>query len=63
MKIIEIIVSHQGESRVQTKGFAGSECQEASKFLEQALGERQGEQLTAEFYQVQQQHDHVRERG
>lgn len=59
MKVIEIIISPQGEARVQTKGFAGAACQEASRFLEQALGQRIKEQLTAEFHQsattVQQQ--------
>lgn len=58
---IEIIVSPQGEARVQTKGFAGADCQQASRFLEQALGKRTKEQLTAEFHQSansveQQQH-------
>jgi hypothetical protein len=59
MKIIEITISPKGEARVQTKGFAGAECQQASRFLEQALGQRTKEQLTAEFHQstnsVQQQ--------
>jgi hypothetical protein len=52
MKTIEIIVSPKGETTVQTKGFAGGECRQASKFVEQALGQRTGEQLTAEFHQV-----------
>lgn len=51
MKRIEIIVSSTGETRVQTKGFSGAECRDASRFLEQALGKREAEQLTAEFYQ------------
>ena len=51
MKIIEIIVSPTGQTTVQTKGFAGSSCQDASRLIEQALGKRTGEQLTAEFYQ------------
>ena len=59
MKIIEIIITPKGEARVQTKGFAGADCQQASRFLEQALGKRTKEQLTAEFHQsttsVQQQ--------
>jgi hypothetical protein len=57
MRTIEIIVSPKGETTVQTKGFAGSSCREASKFIEQALGQRTGERLTAEFHQqaVQQQ--------
>ncbi len=49
-KLIEIIVSPQGEARVQTKGFTGAACQQASRFLEQALGQRIKEQLTAEFH-------------
>jgi hypothetical protein len=53
MKIIEIIVDTKGQSRVETRGFAGGECREASKFIEQALGQRTDEKLTAEFYQGQ----------
>ena len=53
MKTIEISVSPQGQTKVETKGFSGSECREASRFLEQALGQPVGEQLTAEFYQTQ----------
>lgn len=52
-KTIEITVSPQGESKVETKGFTGSSCKEASKFIEQALGEKTGEKLTQEFYQQQ----------
>ena len=50
-KTIEIIVSPKGETSVQTKGFIGGTCREASKFIEEALGKRTGEQLTAEFHQ------------
>ncbi len=52
-KTIEIIVSPKGEATVTTKGFAGSSCREASKFVEQALGQRTGERLTAEFHHTQ----------
>ncbi len=47
MKTIEIVVSPTGETRVETKGFSGSACRDASKFLEQALGKRTNEQLKA----------------
>ncbi len=53
-KIIEITVDPKGQSRVETRGFAGGECREASRFVEQALGTRSGETLTAEFHQGQQ---------
>jgi hypothetical protein len=52
-KTIEIIVAPNGQSRVETKGFVGSECRQASLFIEQALGQRASEQLKLEFYQVQ----------
>lgn len=50
MKTIEILVTPEGKTTVQTKGFAGSACQTASRFLEQALGKRTGEKLSAEFH-------------
>ena len=53
MKIIEITVSPTGEAKVQTKGFAGGQCRDASRFVEQALGTRTAETLTAEFHQDQ----------
>jgi len=53
MKTIEIIVTPEGKSTVQTKGFAGASCRDASRFIEQALGQRTGEKLTAEFHSGQ----------
>jgi hypothetical protein len=50
IQIIEVIVSPQGETRVETKGFTGSSCRQASQFIEQALGIQSSEKLTAEFY-------------
>jgi hypothetical protein len=52
-RTIEIIVTSQGETRVQTLGFQGASCRDASKFLEEALGKRLSEQRTAECYQSQ----------
>ena len=50
---IEIIVTPEGKSSVQTLGFTGSSCRDASRFIEQALGQRTGETLTTEFHQVE----------
>ena len=50
-KTIEVTVSTTGETKVETKGFSGSECQTASRALELALGARQTESLKSEFYQ------------
>jgi hypothetical protein len=53
MKVINVIVAPNGQTRVETTGFQGAECQQASQFLEQALGAKSHEQLTAEFFQKQ----------
>ena len=53
MRIIEITVDTKGQSKVETRGFTGGECREASRFVEQALGTRSAETLTAEFHQGQ----------
>lgn len=51
MKTIEIVVSPKGEIQLQTRGFFGAECREASAFLEKSLGLRTAERLTDEFHQ------------
>ena len=51
MKTIDIIVSPSGETTVTTRGFVGASCRDASKFVEEALGRRTAERLTAEFHQ------------
>jgi len=51
-KTIEIIITPDGKSRVETKGFTGSECRDASRFLEQALGKHVDELLKPEFHQI-----------
>ena len=60
-KVIEITVNPKGETTVQTRGFAGAECREASRFVEQALGQRTAETLTAEFHQGQQAGQELRQ--
>ncbi len=60
-KVIEITVDPKGQATVQTRGFAGAECREASKFVEQALGRSTAETLTAEFHQGQQAAQELRQ--
>ena len=50
-RIIEVTVSPQGETTVQTKGYSGSDCVQASKFIEQALGTPTSDRKTTEFFQ------------
>lgn len=47
---IKVTVSPQGETRIETRGFTGAACREATRLLEAALGVRESEQLTNEFY-------------
>ncbi len=50
-KTIEITVLPNGQTNVETKGFVGTECRQASQFIEKALGEQTDEILKAEFHQ------------
>ncbi|UUO07883.1 DUF2997 domain-containing protein [Blastopirellula sp. J2-11] len=57
-RTIEITVAKDGQTRVETKGFVGAECRDASRYLEQALGLQLDELLKPGFHQsesVQQQ--------
>jgi Protein of unknown function (DUF2997) len=60
-RIIEVTVSPSGETTVQTKGYAGADCLQASKFLEQALGVVASERKTADFYQAVPVEQHVQQ--
>jgi len=50
MKTIEIIVSPDGQTRLETKGFVGPACQEASRFLRRTLGNPLRETKTSDFF-------------
>jgi len=51
MKIIEILIDSGGQASLQTKGFSGAACREASQLVEQALGSQIREELTSEFHE------------
>ena len=51
-RIIEVLVSPQGETTLQTHGYTGGDCLAASAFLERALGVTSSDVRTAEFYQT-----------
>ncbi len=58
---IEIIIAPDGQSRIETQGFTGSDCRTASRFLEQALGKAISEQLKPEFHQRASEDEHLQE--
>ena len=49
---IEIVVTPEGETSVETRGFAGPACRAASKPYEQALGAKAAERLTFEYHET-----------
>lgn len=51
-RVIEVIVTKDGQTTVQTKGYRGSTCTDASKWLEQALGITTNDRKTNEFYET-----------
>ncbi len=61
MKTITITVDTNGQAKVETTGFAGTECRDASKFVEQALGRTTGEILTADFYRIEHTRQNLQE--
>ncbi len=60
-RVIEVLVSPAGEVRIQTRGYAGADCLEASRFLEQALGLPASEQKTAEYHQPAAAEQHLQQ--
>ena len=52
-KSIEITINPKGETTLQTRGYAGSTCKNATKALEEGLGVKSQEKLTAEYFQQQ----------
>lgn len=60
-RVIEVIVSPQGETSIQTKGYTGGDCLQASRFLEEALGVVSAGKKTAEFFQSTAIEQHVQQ--
>ena len=61
-RTIEITVDSKGEATVQTKGVVGPSCQDATRLLESALGERITETITPEYHQSQSTQDQIQQR-
>jgi len=51
MKEIVIDVSHEGEIRVETRGFSGKSCITESQFIKDVLGKETEKQLTPTYWQ------------
>jgi hypothetical protein len=54
MKVIEIIINSSGQLTINAAGFSGTDCEKATAFLEQALGQLSAKQHKPEFHQRRQ---------
>jgi hypothetical protein len=50
MKTIDVTVTAAGEVTIETSGFEGAACQEATASLERRLGRARAFELKPEFY-------------
>ena len=49
-KTIEVIVSPDGSLKIDAVGFQGADCEKATAFLEQALGQVAGRRRKPEYH-------------
>lgn len=60
---IIVTINPDGSTSVETKGYVGKSCKDASKFIEDALGNVESEKLKPEFYQSQQAGNRIQQKG
>ena len=61
MKSLEVIITPKGETKIETRGFQGPSCREASRALIQALGIQTEERVTGEFWATEHQTERLKE--
>ncbi len=49
-RTIEVIVHPDGSLKIDAVGFAGGDCEKATRFLEEALGKQSGRQHKPEYH-------------
>ena len=49
-KTIEVIVAPDGQLKIDAVGFQGADCEKATTFLEEALGQVAGRQRKPEYH-------------
>lgn len=49
-KQMQIIINPVGETKLETTGFSGASCQDATRDFERRLGVTSDESLTSEYY-------------
>lgn len=56
MKTIDIIINDKGQLTINATGYQGADCEQATAFLEQALGSLTQKQRKPEWYRTVQRH-------
>ena len=59
----EIILTFEWDGKTvhkETKGYVGTQCTEATKFLEEALGKASNRRYKAEYYEQPKQTEHAK---
>lgn len=57
-RIIEVIVSADGQIKIEALGFTGPDCEKATSFLEKALGVIKEHHKKPEYYAAVKQRNH-----
>lgn len=57
-RIIEVIVSADGQIKIEALGFTGPDCEKATAFLEKALGVIKEHRKKPEYYTAVKQGNH-----
>ena len=57
---IEIVIAATGDITIDAIGFTGTDCEQATRFLEEVLGTRETSVRKPEFYRTRQQHQKQR---
>ena len=59
-RAIEVIVSPTGEIKIDAVGFKGADCEQATRFLEEALGVINHRAKKPEYHQTRQRQNQQR---
>ncbi len=63
MKEIEVVIHPDGSVSVEARGYDGTDCEEATRFLEQALGKVQQRKHKPEYYRRAARGNTLRQKG
>jgi hypothetical protein len=63
MREIEVVIHPDGSISVEAHGYEGADCEEATRFVEQALGRVRQRKRKPEYYRRAAQRNRLQQRG